>query len=177
MLLCDVACSQTDLERLLVEENFILLVCSKKVCLLKLQNADHERDATNQIPHVLNRRHIQRISRRSHRWFAVRGILYKGAIAHNPWCSRCQRIEEADISTPVAVNQRAAICPEETVRSFTAMGLSEGRFDLSTFRSERTNEASTLTITPKRSSSRDVGTSSYRYHTATYPPASVSANR
>ncbi|GFS94637.1 uncharacterized protein TNCV_3649771 [Trichonephila clavipes] len=34
---------------------------------------------------------------------------------------------------------------------------------------ERTNEASTLTITPKRSSSRDVGTSSYRYHTATYP--------
>ncbi|GFT31805.1 hypothetical protein TNCV_3081071 [Trichonephila clavipes] len=34
--------------------------------------------------------------------------------------------------------------------------MSEGRFDLSTFRSERTNEASTLTITPKRSSSRDV---------------------
>ncbi|GFT07266.1 hypothetical protein TNCV_1416921 [Trichonephila clavipes] len=55
--------------------------------------------------------------------------------------------------------------------------MSEGRFDLSTFRSERTNEASTLTITPKRSSSRDLGTSSYRYHTATYPPASVSANR
>ncbi|GFV56885.1 uncharacterized protein TNCV_1869261 [Trichonephila clavipes] len=47
--------------------------------------------------------------------------------------------------------------------------LSEGRFDLGTFRSERTNEASTLTITPRRSSSRDVGTSSYRYHTATYP--------
>ncbi|GFV67163.1 integrase_H2C2 domain-containing protein [Trichonephila clavipes] len=37
--------------------------------------------------------------------------------------------------------------------------MSEGRFDLSTFRSERTNEASTLTITPKRSSSRDVGSS------------------
>ncbi|GFW25151.1 hypothetical protein TNCV_2262091 [Trichonephila clavipes] len=55
--------------------------------------------------------------------------------------------------------------------------MSEGRFDLSTFRSERTNEASTLTIMPKRSSSRDVGTSSYRYHTATYPSASVSANR
>ncbi|GFV73399.1 zinc transporter ZIP14 [Trichonephila clavipes] len=35
--------------------------------------------------------------------------------------------------------------------------LSEGRFDLSTFRSERTNEASMLTIPPKRSSSRDVG--------------------
>ncbi|GFY04840.1 hypothetical protein TNCV_3952471 [Trichonephila clavipes] len=58
-----------------------------------------------------------------------------------------------------------------------SLHLSEGRFDLSTFRSERTNEASTLTIMPKRSSSRDVGTSSYRYHTATYPPASVSANR
>ncbi|GFU61681.1 hypothetical protein TNCV_4522151 [Trichonephila clavipes] len=38
--------------------------------------------------------------------------------------------------------------------------MSEGRFDLSTFRSERTNEASTLTITPKRSSSRDVVRSS-----------------
>ncbi|GFV15113.1 retrovirus-related Pol polyprotein from transposon 17.6 [Trichonephila clavipes] len=34
--------------------------------------------------------------------------------------------------------------------------MSKGRFDLSTFRSERTNEASTLIITPKRSSSRDV---------------------
>ncbi|PRD23835.1 UNVERIFIED_CONTAM: hypothetical protein NCL1_45338 [Trichonephila clavipes] len=40
----------------------------------------------------------------------------------------------------------------------------------------RTN-ASTLPITPKRSSSRDVGTSSYRYHTATYSPANDSANR
>ncbi|GFW17371.1 hypothetical protein TNCV_3905811 [Trichonephila clavipes] len=34
--------------------------------------------------------------------------------------------------------------------------MSEGRFDPSTFRSERTNEASTLTITPKRSSSQDM---------------------
>ncbi|GFV39313.1 uncharacterized protein TNCV_1230151 [Trichonephila clavipes] len=40
----------------------------------------------------------------------------------------------------------------------------------------RTN-ASTLPITPKRSSPRDVGTSLYRYHTATYAPASVSVNR
>ncbi|GFX49260.1 transcription termination factor 1 [Trichonephila clavipes] len=38
--------------------------------------------------------------------------------------------------------------------------MSAGRFDLGTFRSERTNEASTLTITPKRSSSRDVGSKS-----------------
>ncbi|GFX06715.1 hypothetical protein TNCV_1753181 [Trichonephila clavipes] len=45
--------------------------------------------------------------------------------------------------------------------------VSEGRFDLSTFRSERTNEASTLTITPKRSSSRDVGT---KVHIDITPP-------
>ncbi|GFV13242.1 ATP-dependent DNA helicase [Trichonephila clavipes] len=37
--------------------------------------------------------------------------------------------------------------------------------------------ASTLPITPKRSCSRDVGTSSYRYHTAAYSPAIVSVNR
>ncbi|GFU10293.1 hypothetical protein TNCV_150601 [Trichonephila clavipes] len=45
--------------------------------------------------------------------------------------------------------------------------MSEGRFDLSTLRSERTNEASTLTITPKRSSSRDVDESRsfFRVHT------------
>ncbi|GFX22616.1 hypothetical protein TNCV_2993511 [Trichonephila clavipes] len=43
--------------------------------------------------------------------------------------------------------------------------MSEGRFVLGTFRSEREN-ATTLPITPKRSSSRGVGTSSYRYHTA-----------
>ncbi|GFT82931.1 hypothetical protein TNCV_4434751 [Trichonephila clavipes] len=40
----------------------------------------------------------------------------------------------------------------------------------------RTN-ASTLPITPKRSSSHDVDTSSYRYHTTTYSPTSVSTNR
>ncbi|GFU23817.1 hypothetical protein TNCV_111 [Trichonephila clavipes] len=34
-------------------------------------------------------------------------------------------------------------------------------------------KASTLTITPKRSSSRDVGTNSYRYHTATVSKFSV----
>ncbi|GFW52488.1 hypothetical protein TNCV_404161 [Trichonephila clavipes] len=64
-------------------------------------------------------------------------------------------------------------CGARRVRIYITSGspMSEGRFDLSTFSSERTNEASTLTITPKRSSSRDVGTSSYRYHTATkYSP-------
>ncbi|GFY31544.1 hypothetical protein TNCV_4693881 [Trichonephila clavipes] len=47
--------------------------------------------------------------------------------------------------------------------------MSEGRFVLGTFRSERTKEIRE-TITPKRSSLRDVGTSSYRYHTAAIPP-------
>ncbi|GFV40478.1 uncharacterized protein TNCV_4494351 [Trichonephila clavipes] len=52
----------------------------------------------------------------------------------------------------------------------------EGRMIRSGYLPFRTN-ASTLPITPKRSSSRDVGISSYRYHTATYSPDSVSANR
>ncbi|GFV82230.1 uncharacterized protein TNCV_2791281 [Trichonephila clavipes] len=56
------------------------------------------------------------------------------------------------------------------------MSLKEGRKVRSGYLPFRTN-ASTLPITPKRSSSRDIGTSSYRYHTATYSPASVSANR
>ncbi|GFX72951.1 uncharacterized protein TNCV_2813911 [Trichonephila clavipes] len=40
----------------------------------------------------------------------------------------------------------------------------EGSFWVPSVRS-----VSTLPITPKRSSLRDAGTSSYRYHTATYP--------
>ncbi|GFV25418.1 transposable element Tc3 transposase [Trichonephila clavipes] len=59
---------------------------------------------TNLTPHVLNRRHIRC------RWFVVRGILYKGALALNPRCSRRRRIDEANISTPVAVDQPAANC-------------------------------------------------------------------
>ncbi|GFT01198.1 uncharacterized protein TNCV_3373201 [Trichonephila clavipes] len=35
--------------------------------------------------------------------------------------TRRRQIDEADISTPVAVDQRAANCLEEAVRSFTAM--------------------------------------------------------
>ena len=45
MLLYDVVWGQTVFECLLVEENSILLVCSAKVRLLKLQEADHERNA------------------------------------------------------------------------------------------------------------------------------------
>ncbi|GFV83539.1 uncharacterized protein TNCV_5120291 [Trichonephila clavipes] len=50
-----------------------------------------------------------------------KGILYKGTLARNPRCSRRQRTDEAVISTPVEVNQRAANSLEEAVRSFTTM--------------------------------------------------------
>ncbi|GFV13593.1 hypothetical protein TNCV_67961 [Trichonephila clavipes] len=60
--------------------------------------------------------------------------------------------------------------------SFLVTNLFQGRKVRSGYLPFRKN-ASTLPITPKRSSSRDVGTSSYRYHTATYSPASVSAQR
>ncbi|GFU31565.1 uncharacterized protein TNCV_3539521 [Trichonephila clavipes] len=40
--------------------------------------------------------------------------------ARNLWCSRRQRNDEADISTHVAVDQRAVNCLEEVVLSFTA---------------------------------------------------------
>ncbi|GFT28907.1 uncharacterized protein TNCV_3585951 [Trichonephila clavipes] len=49
------------------------------------------------------------------------GILYKGTVARNQWCCRCQQIDEADISKSVAVDQRASNYLEETVWSFTAM--------------------------------------------------------
>ncbi|GFT48767.1 uncharacterized protein TNCV_595291 [Trichonephila clavipes] len=55
------------------------------------------------------------------RWFAVRGVLYKNTLARNSWCSRRRRVIEVDISTPVAVDQRAANCLEEAIRSFTAI--------------------------------------------------------
>ena len=44
------AWSQTDFECLLVEENFILLICADKVRLLKLQDMDHERDIDQPSP-------------------------------------------------------------------------------------------------------------------------------
>ncbi|GFX88479.1 uncharacterized protein TNCV_2279471 [Trichonephila clavipes] len=39
----------------------------------------------------------------------------------NPNSGKRRRIDEADFSTPVAVDQRAANCLKEAVRSFTAM--------------------------------------------------------
>ncbi|GFU16416.1 hypothetical protein TNCV_836021 [Trichonephila clavipes] len=51
---------------------------------------------------------------------------------------------------------------------------SEGRKVRSGYLPFRKNASN---LPPRRSSSRDMGTSSYRYHTATYSPASVSANR
>ncbi|GFV97296.1 uncharacterized protein TNCV_2038061 [Trichonephila clavipes] len=68
-------------------------------------------------PHTHTHTHC----RCSRRWFAVRGIRYKGIFARNPLCSRHRPIDEADISTPLAVDQRAANCLEEAVRSFTTM--------------------------------------------------------
>ncbi|GFU04640.1 uncharacterized protein TNCV_4377191 [Trichonephila clavipes] len=47
--------------------------------------------------------------------------MYKSTLTRNPRCSRRRRIHEADISTPVAVEQRAANYLEEAVRSFTAL--------------------------------------------------------
>ncbi|GFY16591.1 uncharacterized protein TNCV_736181 [Trichonephila clavipes] len=44
-----------------------------------------------------------------------------GTLARNPRYSRRLLIDEAVISTPVAVDQRAPNCLEEAVRSFTAM--------------------------------------------------------
>ncbi|GFU22094.1 uncharacterized protein TNCV_4300751 [Trichonephila clavipes] len=54
--------------------------------------------------------------RSSRKWFVVRGTL-----ACNSRCSRRRRIEEADISTPVAVDQGVANCLEEAVRLFTSL--------------------------------------------------------
>ncbi|GFU56546.1 uncharacterized protein TNCV_2773261 [Trichonephila clavipes] len=46
--------------------------------------------------------------------------MYKGTLARIPRCSGRQRIDEADISTHVGVDKRAANCLDEAVRSFTA---------------------------------------------------------
>ncbi|GFU50852.1 uncharacterized protein TNCV_1696211 [Trichonephila clavipes] len=53
--------------------------------------------------------------RHSRRWFTVRGILCKDTLARNPRCSRRRRIDEADISKLVAVDQRASNRLEEAV--------------------------------------------------------------
>ncbi|GFX43354.1 uncharacterized protein TNCV_4873741 [Trichonephila clavipes] len=66
------------------------------------------------LPPVHSHNSVERVHdnprRHSRQWFAVRGILYKGSLARNPRCSRRRRIDEADISVPVAVDQRAANC-------------------------------------------------------------------
>ncbi|GFX08058.1 uncharacterized protein TNCV_1237371 [Trichonephila clavipes] len=72
------------------------------------------------------------ITTNSCRWFAVRGILYNGTLARNPRCSSRRRIDEFDISTPVAVDQRAANYLEEALRSFITMrsGCQSSRADV-----------------------------------------------
>ncbi|GFY19488.1 uncharacterized protein TNCV_4646621 [Trichonephila clavipes] len=47
----------------------------------------------------------------------MRRILYNSILLHNPRCSRLRRIDEADNSTPVEVDQRTSNCLEEAVRS------------------------------------------------------------
>ncbi|GFW82933.1 uncharacterized protein TNCV_2209851 [Trichonephila clavipes] len=44
-----------------------------------------------------------------------------GILERSPRCSRHRRIDEADINTPVAVDQCDVNCLEEAVRSFTAI--------------------------------------------------------
>ncbi|GFU64175.1 hypothetical protein TNCV_3745431 [Trichonephila clavipes] len=51
----------------------------------------------------------------------MRRIVYIGTLARNPRCSRHRRVDEAHISTPVAVDQRTAKCLEKDVCSLTAM--------------------------------------------------------
>ncbi|GFX44915.1 uncharacterized protein TNCV_3429641 [Trichonephila clavipes] len=48
------------------------------------------------------------------------GILNKGTLARNPRYSRHRQIDKADISTPVAVDQRASNFLEVAAQSFTA---------------------------------------------------------
>ncbi|GFX79939.1 uncharacterized protein TNCV_558381 [Trichonephila clavipes] len=47
--------------------------------------------------------------------------MYKGILPQNSWCRKRQRIDDADISQSVAIEQRADNCLEEVVRSFTTM--------------------------------------------------------
>ncbi|GFU52441.1 hypothetical protein TNCV_193141 [Trichonephila clavipes] len=57
------------------------------------------------------------------------------------------------------------------------MGLSQSRFALGTFRSNVRMKCKYANHHAKTIVFADVGTSSYRYHTAAYSPVSVSANR
>ncbi|GFV41154.1 hypothetical protein TNCV_2667451 [Trichonephila clavipes] len=52
-----------------------------------------------------------------------KGIPYKCTLSRSLRCSRHQRVDEANISIPLAVGQIAANCLDEAVRSFTAIGL------------------------------------------------------
>ncbi|GFW83188.1 hypothetical protein TNCV_3237351 [Trichonephila clavipes] len=81
---------------------------------------------TNEITFKLSTEnvHLALIRRR---WFVVRRILYKGTLAPNPRCRRRRRIDEADISTHVAIDQCTVNYLEEVIRSFTAMRSSVDR--------------------------------------------------
>ncbi|GFV47307.1 uncharacterized protein TNCV_4829631 [Trichonephila clavipes] len=81
----------------------------------------HDLSGDNLVPISLPGSVLMSPCRRSRRWFVVRGILYKGTLARNRRCSGRRRIDEADISTLVTVDQRVANCLEEAVQPFTAM--------------------------------------------------------
>ncbi|GFU39211.1 hypothetical protein TNCV_1902951 [Trichonephila clavipes] len=57
----------------------------------------------------------------------MRGILYEKLLARKSRCSRRRRVYEANISTPVAIDQHAANCLEETASSFTVEQLPNRR--------------------------------------------------
>ena len=57
----------------------------------------------------------------SRRRLVVKKILWKGTLTRSPRYSRHQRIDEVEINTPVAIDQRAANSLEEAVWSFTTM--------------------------------------------------------
>ncbi|GFV51515.1 hypothetical protein TNCV_2908181 [Trichonephila clavipes] len=60
---CNMTWRRTDFQCLFVEENSILLVCTVKVHLLKLQDADHKQGADEPNPTRPHMRHVRQISR------------------------------------------------------------------------------------------------------------------
>ncbi|GFW38390.1 uncharacterized protein TNCV_1332431 [Trichonephila clavipes] len=75
--------------------------------------------ACHEFKHSTTKDPMCRAAIRSRRWFAVRRILYKGILEHNPRCNRLRQIDETEISTPVVEDQCDDNCLEEAVWSFT----------------------------------------------------------
>ncbi|GFU88794.1 uncharacterized protein TNCV_4444711 [Trichonephila clavipes] len=86
--------------------------CEHQRSLLKIVETDQAREEPDEL---------MDINHDSESKFEKSDEHETGTLARNPRCSRRRRIDEADISTPAAVDQRAANCLEENVRSFTSM--------------------------------------------------------